>query len=64
MLKFIAIILISFYSLTNLKAEMVNTIKIEGNNKISAETIKIYGNIQLNKNYSEIDLNKIFSNYG
>ena len=65
MLKFIAIILISFYSLTNLKAEMVNTIKIEGNNKISAETIKIYGNIQLNKNYSEIDLNKILNNlYG
>ena len=62
MYKFLIIILLSFYSLTNLKAEMVNSIKIVGNNKISTETIKIYGNIQLDKNYSEIDLNRILNN--
>ncbi len=62
MLRFAAIILLSFCSITILNAEMVNSIKIEGNNKVSNETIKIYGNIQLDKNYSEIDLNRILNN--
>lgn len=62
MYRFVAILLLSFYSLVNLKAETVNSIKITGNNKISIETIKIYGDIQLDKNYSEIDLNRILNN--
>ena len=62
MYRFVAILLLSFYSLVNLKAEIVNSIKIIGNNKISIETIKIYGDIQLDKNYSEIDLNRILNN--
>ena len=62
MYRFIAIILFLFYSHTNLKAEMVSSVKIEGNNKISNETIKIYGNIQLDKNYSDIDLIRILNN--
>ena len=41
---------------------MVSSVKIDGNNKISNETIKIYGNIQLDKNYSDIDLNRILNN--
>ena len=62
MYRFIAIILFFFYSYTNLNAEMVSSVKIDGNNKISNETIKIYGNIQLDKNYSDIDLNRILNN--
>ena len=62
MYRFAVIILIFFYSHSNLKAEMINSVKIEGNNKISNETIKIYGNIQLDKNYSDIDLNRILNN--
>ena len=62
MYRFITIILFFFYSYTNLKAEMVSSVKIDGNNKISNETIKIYGNIQLDKNYSDIDLNRILNN--
>ena len=46
----------------NLNAETVNKIEISGNNKISEETIKIYGNIKLNKSYSESDLNNILNN--
>ena len=41
---------------------MVKKISIEGNNRISEETIKVYGEIEINKNYSEIDLNKITNN--
>ena len=47
---------------SSLNAEIVNKITIEGNSRISEETIKVYGNIEINKNYSEIDLNKIINN--
>ena len=43
-------------------AEIVNKIEINGNKRISDETIKIYGGIENNKNYSEKDLNKILEN--
>ena len=44
------------------KAEVIKNIQIEGNKRVSKETIKIYGDIKLNKNYSEIDLNDILNN--
>jgi outer membrane protein insertion porin family len=43
-------------------AEIVNKISIEGNQRISEETIKVYGEIELNKNYSDQDVNKILKN--
>ena len=45
-----------------LKAEIVNDIKINGNSRISNETIKIYGEIELGKDLSENDLDKILKN--
>ena len=62
MYRFTAILIFSLLLFANLKAELVNNIKITGNNKISIETIKIYGDIQSDKNYSEIDLNRILNN--
>ena len=59
MLKKIFIILFYIISFSSLNAEVVKKISIEGNNRISEETIKVYGEIEINKNYSEIDLNKI-----
>ena len=44
------------------KAEVVENIIIEGNKRISDETIKIYGEVELNKNFNESDLNKVLSN--
>ena len=44
------------------KAEIVENIVIEGNKRISDETIKIYGEVELNKNFTESDLNKVLSN--
>ena len=41
------------------QAEIVKKIIIEGNNRVSDETIKIYGDIEINKDYSEKDINKI-----
>ncbi len=45
-----------------LHAEIVKKISIEGNKRVSSETIKIYGDIELNKDYSEQELNKILTN--
>ena len=41
------------------RAEVVKKIDIEGNSRISDETIKVYGDIILNKDYSQSDTNLI-----
>ena len=51
-----------FFSLSNLNAEVLNNLQISGNERVSNETIKIYGKIEMNKDYSENDLNKILKN--
>ena len=60
--KYLLFILISFFSFSLLNAEMVNEIEIKGNNRVSKETVKIYGKIISGKNYTESDLNKILKN--
>ena len=60
--KLIIFILISFLYTNFLPAEVINKIKIKGNKRVGVETIKIYGDIVINKNYSEQDLNKILNN--
>ena len=60
--KILAIILISVFLSTFLKAEVVKQIEISGNKRVSDETVKIYGEIQAGKDYSEQDLNKILNN--
>ena len=51
---------IFFIAFTNLaNSEIINNIQINGNKRISDETVKIYGGVENNKNYSETDLNKI-----
>ena len=41
---------------------MVKKIDITGNQRVSDATIKIYGEIKINKDYSEKDLNNILNN--
>ena len=48
--------------LTPLSAETVNKIIINGNKRISEETIKVYGEINLNEKIDEIKINKILNN--
>lgn len=47
---------------TNLKADLVNEFVVEGNQRISDETIKVYGEIQLNVDYDEKKINEIIKN--
>ena len=62
MLKLLNITLFLFFLTTFVKEEIVKNIKIFGNKKVSDETIKIYGDIKVNENYNEKNLNDILNN--
>ena len=52
--KFLTFITVFFLHFSFLNAEIVNNIEIEGNSRISNETIKVYGGIQsINKDFTK-----------
>ena len=63
-MKLLTKILILFITLTSISyAEIIKGIKITGNERVSEETIKVYGAIDEGKNdYSKQDLDKILKN--
>ena len=57
------LIIISFLCLFSISnAEIVKEIIISGNKRVSPETVKIYGEIKINKDYQEKDINLILNN--
>ena len=62
MKKFFTFFIFLSFSFLKLEAEIAEKITIEGNNRISSDTIKIYGQIEKDDNYNESDLNKILNN--
>ena len=48
-----------FFFTVSLYAEIVQKIELRGSDRISVETVKVYGGIDLNKNYTGADLNEI-----
>ena len=61
MRKLLIIVLIYLFYSSSVTAEVIKKINISGNNRVSNETIKIYGGIKINKDYTEKDLNKMLS---
>ena len=55
LLKFI---IIYFFLSSFLSAQIINEVKIDGNKRISNETILVLGDIKLNSEYNDNDLNK------
>ena len=47
---------------TYVNAEVIKDLKISGNKRVSNETIKIYGKIEIGKDYSESDLDSVLKN--
>ena len=47
---------------SNLFADKINKIEVFGNERISAETIKLFSEIDLNKEFTNNDLNKVLKN--
>ena len=57
------LLIISIFLFSNfLNAEIIKNIIIEGNERISDETIKVYGEFKLNDNIDEIKINEIIKN--
>ena len=52
-----------FFSLTFFSyAEIVEKVLVKGNSRISSETINVYGEIEINKDYTSFEINKILKN--
>ena len=49
--KIITIVLFLLLSTFSLNAEIARDLKVIGNERVSDETIKVYGDIELGKNY-------------
>ena len=62
MQKIILTILFLFLSTFSLNAEIIRSLNIIGNERVSDETIKVYGDIEIGKNYKENDLNTLLQN--
>ena len=58
MFKIITYIFLIIFYFIPLSAEIAKEIKISGNKRVSDETIKVYGDIEVNKNYNEVELIK------
>jgi len=56
--KFCFFVFLAFAS-SSANAEMLKKLEIIGNSRISNETIKVYGEIEINKDYSDDDLNTV-----
>ena len=54
---FISIILFVTFFNSDSFAEVVNTVDIKGNQRISSETIMIFGDVSIGKNYETVDIN-------
>ena len=59
MKNFLYIIFFYFIILTQGQAEVLKKFEVKGNSRISTETLKVYGEIELNKDYSSDDINEI-----
>jgi len=57
MIKYLIAFVIFFSQFSN--AEIVKSIKVIGNDRISIQTIKVYGDIKLNNNYEKLDVDKV-----
>ena len=60
MIKLIFIFTIFLFSFAN--AEVVKKIEVTGNKRISSETVKVYGEIELNADYSADNIDTILKN--
>ena len=60
MLKYIfKINLLLLFLASVLSAEIIEDVKIKGNKRLSKESIMVFGQINLNKDYNQNDLNEV-----
>ncbi len=59
MYKFLNIVLITFFVATKCYSEIINTVNVVNNDRITKETILVFSNIEIGKNYDSNDLDQI-----
>ena len=59
MKNFLYVIIFYLILLIQGQAEVLKKFEVQGNSRISTETLKVYGEIELNKDYSSDDINEI-----
>ena len=57
--KFLNIILVTFFLATKCYSEIINTVNIVNNDRITKETILVFSNIEIGKDYDSNDLDQI-----
>ena len=62
MRKLFIIFLLFIFQKTLLNAEIIKKVEIAGNKRVSNETVMIYGDININQNYTEKDINSVLNN--
>ena len=62
MYKLLACIVLLLFKLTFASAEVINAITVEGNNRVSTETIIVLGEIKKGQDVSNVELNDILKN--
>ena len=62
MRQIIIILVILVFNFGSLQSATINSLNVQGNSKLSKETIKLYGEIEFGKNYEEKDINEIIQN--
>ena len=62
MRKLFIIFLLFILHKTLLNAEIIKKVQITGNERVSDQTVMIYGDININQNYTEKDINLILEN--
>ena len=59
MYKFLNIVLITLFIATKCYSEIINKVEIVNNERITKETILVFSNIEIGKNYNDNELNQI-----
>ena len=62
MFKLLASIILLIMTASLANAEVVKSVQISGNKRVSDETIKIYGGVATNKDFSETTKGSLFFN--
>ncbi len=62
LLKYFSLLSIIYFFFSHINAAIINEIRVEGNKRVSDETIKVYGGIKLNENVDQNIINEILNN--
>ena len=55
-------ITLAYFVFLNLSAEVLKKLEVKGNDRISSETVKVYGDITIGKDYSASQINEVLKN--